>query len=179
MFYKMINQYLKAKEERYILQLKMLNYYQKGLLTINLNIPGIIKLKPLYFEFFNLFMKSIIIPFLQKEQICLGCNDFRILFDKAGFYVNIVLITAEIPKLIEIKKNFLILEKTNICFRLLDLDVINLKHENISRNLFYPPNPRLCFICSQAAKECALKKTHNLIELLSFIDGRQRGLNIK
>ncbi|MDV3178549.1 MAG: citrate lyase holo-[acyl-carrier protein] synthase, partial [Sweet potato little leaf phytoplasma] len=102
MFYKMIEQYLKAKEERYILQLKMLNYYQKGLLTINLNIPGIIKLKPLYFEFFNLFMKNIIIPFLKKTQICLGSNDFRILFDKAGFYVNIVLITAEMPKLIEI-----------------------------------------------------------------------------
>ncbi|MDV3182286.1 MAG: hypothetical protein Q8869_00185, partial [Candidatus Phytoplasma australasiaticum] len=33
----------------------------------------------------------------KKTQICLGSNDFRILFDKAGFYVNIVLITAEMP----------------------------------------------------------------------------------
>ncbi|MDV3166360.1 MAG: citrate lyase holo-[acyl-carrier protein] synthase ['Waltheria sp.' little leaf phytoplasma] len=165
MFYKMIKQYLKAKEERYILQLKMLNYYRKGMLTINLNIPGIIKLKPLYFEFFNLFMKNIIIPFLQTQKICLSCNDFKISFDKAGFYVNIVLITAEMSKLIEIKKNFLILEKTHICFRLVDLDIINLKHENISRNLFYPPNYRLCFICFKEAKLCALKKTHNLEEL--------------
>ncbi|MDO8059430.1 citrate lyase holo-[acyl-carrier protein] synthase ['Crotalaria aegyptiaca' phytoplasma] len=148
----------------------MLNYYQKGLLTINLNIPGIIKLKPLYFEFFNLLMKNIIIPYLQTKQICLGCNDFRILFDKAGFYVNIILITAEITKLIEIKKNFLILEKTHICFRLVDLDIINLKHENISRNLFYPSNSRLCFICSKEAKVCALNKAHNLRELLTFID---------
>ncbi|MDO8030288.1 citrate lyase holo-[acyl-carrier protein] synthase ['Planchonia careya' phytoplasma] len=69
-------------------------------------------------------------------------------------------------KLIEIKKNFLILEKTHICFRLLvDLDIINLKHENISRNLFYPSKSRLCFMCSKAAKKrmCFTQITFNRI----------------
>ncbi|MDO8167919.1 citrate lyase holo-[acyl-carrier protein] synthase [Candidatus Phytoplasma melaleucae] len=163
-----ISHILEAREKRYLYQQTLLQQYQKGLLTVNLNIPGPNKNNSLYCIFFQVIMVNILSKFLQINKFCLN-DDFIIVSDDAGLYSNIILNTKNMLKLIHIKKTLIYLEQSNSIFQLLDMDVINIHHKSIIRtNLNI--NPRKCFLCNKYAKICAIQKNHTLQELLFFIE---------
>ncbi|QTX02691.1 holo-ACP synthase [Candidatus Phytoplasma luffae] len=162
-----------SREKRYLKQKEILNKYQKGLLTANLNIPGINKNKPLYDMFFKKIINKILLPFLQNLKIIYSNEKQVFLKDYAGIYLNIILNTGN-ENLLKIIKNKLIeLEEKEFILIFLDFDLINIKHEYIKRE-FLNKKRRICFLCNRSAKICVIQQNHSLQSLLNFIEQKMK-----
>lgn len=162
------NNILKSREIRYLKQKKILKKYQKGLITVTLNIPGQNKNKPLYDIFLKKIINKLLLPFLKNLNI-IHLNQKRIfLKDYSGIYLNIVLNTGDENLLKFTKEKLIELEQKKTILIFVDIDIINIEYKYIKRE-FLQKAPRKCFLCNKAAKICAIEKNHNLKDLLTFI----------
>ncbi|WP_334347413.1 citrate lyase holo-[acyl-carrier protein] synthase [Candidatus Phytoplasma prunorum] len=162
---------LKFKEKRFLMQKKILKKYQTSLITVSLNIPGFNKNKYLYSFFFQYIVKNKIFIFFQKKKININIIKTYQIKDIIGDYLIIVLDIIQRKQLIELKQQILFLENKEPILILVDIDVIDNKHQKIERT-FLKQKPRICYLCSKPAKLCAKNKTHILIDLIDFIDSK-------
>ncbi|KXT29169.1 holo-ACP synthase CitX [Candidatus Phytoplasma oryzae] len=164
------NKILLSREKRYLKQKEILAKYQKGLMIISLNIPGVKKNKFLYQIFFKKIVYNNVFNFLKKERIIfLKYHNQKFLKDKAGIYLNLILNNKKKKSLLKIKKKIINLEKTHPIFTLLDIDILDIQHNNIKRSFLKFP-PKKCFLCKKQAKICSLQKKHRLKDLILFIN---------
>lgn len=164
---KLIMGILNSKENRRILQTKLIDKYKNTLISFTLNIPGVEKDNENYRKIHRETMGYI----LNK----LGERDIKILYNKSferttgaeGYIV------VEKPAL-DIKFFMIEIEERNYLGRLFDIDVFDKGNQQVSRRDLNIDG-RNCLICKKDARICMREKNHSQEELLLKVDNLIEG----
>ncbi|MGL5437673.1 MAG: citrate lyase holo-[acyl-carrier protein] synthase [Lachnospiraceae bacterium] len=148
---------MNAREQRQMLQQKMIADYQLPLISFTLNIAGPVKVFPLSV---NAYEEGI-------RLIRRGCADWKLSIvhleevkEKTG-YEALFSVDADPLK---IKQMTISLETASNLGRLFDMDVIQLNGEKLSRWDSDAPGRR-CLICDQEVFVCSRSRAHDVSEL--------------
>ncbi|WP_368486546.1 citrate lyase holo-[acyl-carrier protein] synthase [Spiroplasma sp. DGKH1] len=163
--FKPTNKILLNREQHYLLQQQLVNKYQAGLLTVNLNIPGAHKQQPQYHHFFQTIIKPQLFAFLQSKGI--NYQTSQEIYDETGDYLVIVL--PQLANYLHMKELLIAFEMKAKIYQLLDFDIYDQHLQAISRQQLNLPM-RKCYLCAEPAKWCARQKTHLISELLCYIN---------
>ena len=154
-----LSQILLAKENRQAFQRRLLATFNSPLVCLTVNYPGSIKS--------NFYTKIIFAEGLKSIV-----NDVNSLFK----VVNLRF-TGEEGYLIaegnarELKRILSETEETHPLGRFMDIDVLDDKGKQISRENI-GLSPRKCLLCEKTARECYVLRNHSSDELKAFIDGK-------
>lgn len=158
---KIINDILEAREKRAELVGFLTSSYNKPLLTIRVNYPGINKDNE------------------TSEQILAIVEKHIYEFMKERTAAQIKLINSDGPAsflifdddYIKVKKKCIEYEDNSILGRCVDIDVYNEKGEGISRSNL-GMDMRKCFICGDIAHVCVRNRRHGESEIIEFINDK-------
>lgn len=159
---KILFEILKSREDRVLMQKRIINKYNHSLISFTLNIPGSNKDSIEYRKIHNEGMKAIINTIAK--------NGYSIEFSETiykgtgaeGF------VSLDIDP-IKLKNITTKIEDTHELGRLFDIDVFDYEHNQISRNNLGAPS-RKCLLCNEDARICGKLRTHSLEELLQKIN---------
>lgn len=148
-----LNDMMRCREQRAMLQNALLEKYQAPLLSFTLNIPGPIKNNNLLSGIFSIGMKSIKgifnnhqIHILQEHYSDeITGNEYICAFDG----------NAD-----DVKNEAITLENTHPLGRLFDIDILDAKGHKLSRQQY-----RSCLICNKQAQDCARNRTHSITDM--------------
>ncbi len=148
-----------CREKRVYEQEKLIEFYNKTLVSMRVNYPGVIKNNSITLGIMK-FMNEFLI---NKFKQCIVYKNFAI--------------TAEGPilKLIinknaeETKKITIDIERQHFLGRYVDIDVYDRDKKSLSRSIF-GIKPRKCYICNEIAQNCVRARTHNMKEIKEFIE---------
>lgn len=148
---------LENREQRVLRQRRLLGEYQKTLICFTMNIPGPIKNNDLIRAGYALGKRQLLdilagsrIPVVHQEEVCAvtGCEGF-FLVDAAPERVKILTVR---------------LEDGSEFGRLLDLDVLDVSGEKLSRETMGLPGRR-CLLCGKPASICGPIRAHSAEDL--------------
>lgn len=149
---------LDAREQRAAHQWELMKQYpQSSLISITLNIPGLVKDRVAY-----------------RKALARGMEELKDCFREIVFEEIRWLKTGSEAFLVvnepvlDVKKKAVAVEEQSPIGRLLDIDVIG-KEGPVSREEV-SGKTRKCLICDEDAKVCARMQKHSLEELLQKID---------
>lgn len=154
-----LSQILLAKENRQAFQRRLLATFNSPLVCLTVNYPGSIKS--------NFYTKIIFAEGLKSIV-----NDVNSLFKVVNLYF-----TGEEGYFVaegntrELKRILSETEKTHPLGRFMDIDVLDDKGKQISRENI-GLSPRKCLLCEKTARECYVLRNHSSDELKAFIDGK-------
>lgn len=159
---KLFNELLLSREERAYRQQEILEKYPYTLISFTLNIPGIIKDKPLYRRVHKTGVEEILksigdrgykIEYMEERNKVTGSEAF-------------ISIDEESEK---IKRIAVEIEDNHTLGRIFDIDVFDKSYEQMSRRDF-GYSSRKCLVCENDAKECAVGRRHSYEELIEWIE---------
>lgn len=158
MFYEI----LKSREDRALIQERLIHKYSLPIISFTLNIPGPKKDSLDYRNIHDVGM-DIILDKLKKTQYnIVYMEKFHKVTGPEGYFsINI--------DPIELKCITVSIENEHPLGRLFDMDVFNGKRFQITR-ADIGLNPRKCLICEDNAKVCSRSRKHKLEELISEIN---------
>lgn len=157
-----IQQIANGRENRSIIQKRIINTYRKSLISFSLNIPGPEKIKPLYKKIFNEGYFFILNKLnLSGWDILYTQKDSNIAGDYALFCIDY--------NSIDLKKECILLEDVHSLGRLFDIDVFTSSGRIISRNEL-GISSRKCIVCYNDPLVCRRGKIHSLNEVLAIIE---------
>lgn len=155
-----LSEMLDSREQRALMQKKLIAEFKKPLLCFTMNIAGPIKSSELIRHGFRYGDKCIVDTF-KSENIEIV---YRELFYKdtgcEGYYILN-------GNALSIKKLCCDIENTSKLGRLYDMDVIKEDASKVSRSELSLP-PRKCFICGMDAAACARSRSHSLDDIRSY-----------
>ncbi|MEG0254733.1 MAG: citrate lyase holo-[acyl-carrier protein] synthase [Vagococcus sp.] len=167
---------LDAREKRQLKQQQLLEKSTNDtLISMTMNIPGSVKVTDELIKIFHLVYDQVKMDWqselLHEELLPLktGYEGYFLIKENASV----------------VKKHLINLEEELPFGRLFDLDVLELRQEELvvlSRKDFNL-SPRTCFICKENAKECGRSRSHSIEELQlaisDYINERRDMLNDK
>lgn len=150
-----------CREKRVFEQKRLIEFYEKTLIFMNVNYPGIIKNNNITFGIMKFMNKSLIEKF----------NPYIV-------YKNFI-ITAEGPVLTlivnkdsrETKKITVYIEDKYFLGRYVDISVYDKNNSKINREMV-GLKPKRCYICGGIKKSCIKSQTHSIEEIKKFIKGK-------
>ena len=145
---------LSARERRLAVQKELLCRYQRPLVSFTLNIAGPYKNTPLIALVFDAWIKEI----LRRLGSPLACWESRTAAGPEAVFVYDD--PAEALKTIAVQ-----MENEGTIGRLLDIDVIDVNGEKLSR-----PHQRRCLVCGGPVTPCARSRRHPLKEIVARTD---------
>lgn len=148
-----LNRVLENKESRQKKQWELCERYNSPVLSLTINIPGSKKdsLEAKYI--FQRAAEEIEKLTLKTHEKLFTCKD-------TGYEA---LWSFDIDAK-ELKRLSCGIEENHPLGRFMDIDVIDVKKQILSRGM-----QRRCYICKKSAKICAKNQTHSIEELLSYI----------
>ena len=147
---------MQAREARFFMQQTMLARYPgASLVCLTMNVAGPVKTTPQIERAFSWGMEGIR-AVLAGERLLFEAD----IHEKTGPEAVFVFCGDAA----QIKRRLCLLEDSCAIGRLLDIDVIKLDGEKISRTEIGLP-PRKCLLCGQDAPVCARSRTHTVSEL--------------
>ncbi|MBO0473469.1 citrate lyase holo-[acyl-carrier protein] synthase [Enterococcus ureasiticus] len=154
---------LNAREKRVDIQKELLQKHPTcALLSATMNIPGPIKTNEQLRHAFLTVIKEIDSLFPPEK---IAARKYQELKTGSEYYLAL----NETPE--ALKKQLIQIEETHDYGRLMDLDVIALKDDQLysmSRTEL-KHTPRTCFICEEEAKVCGRQRRHSVEEMQDAI----------
>lgn len=148
-----LEEVLNAREERVLIQNKLIQKYNLPVISFTMNIPGPIKTNKDIRKIFD-YGKVKLLEKLEKANIKI--LEIKEKKEKTGDELWIVANT----KAENLKKITVEIEETEDVGRIFDMDVIDVNLKKISRKSF-----RKCLICDSQAQECGRSRRHSIEEL--------------
>ncbi|MDK2879787.1 MAG: holo-ACP synthase [Thermoanaerobacteraceae bacterium] len=151
----MYEQILDGREERYNLELKLLEYFKKPIMVITINYPGESKLDEISDIIFREAIRAI--------------KGFKFIYITSGknfaghYFMGVI---SGDP--IEAKKFAVGIEEKHPLGRLFDIDVIDYPFKKIERRQLGLKG-RKCILCGGNSRECILEGRHTTGEVLRKI----------
>lgn len=146
---------LNGREERYKLELKLLEQFKKPIMVVTVNYPGEMKLDVISEIIFQQAVKSV--------------QDFGFILTVSGknfagqYFIGVF---SNDP--IEAKKMAVKIEENHPLGRFFDIDIIDYPFKKIGREDL-GLNERECILCNGNARECILERRHSASEVLAKI----------
>lgn len=159
---KLFNELLLSREERSYKQQEIIERYPYTLISFTLNIPGIIKDKPLYRRVHKTGVEEILKAIRDKGYKI----EYREERNKVTGSEAFISIHEESEK---IKRITVEIEDNHPLGRLFDIDVFDKNYEQMSRRDF-GHGSRKCLVCENDAKECAVGRRHSYEELIERVE---------
>src|SRR5699024_2626718 len=154
---------LQSREDRRDKQIELINKYNKRLISFTLNIPGKIKDNKIYRNIHIEGMEFIIKKLKDKGLDPLYEEEIYKATGPEGYIVVDI-------EAFNLKKMVVEIEESHLLGRIFDIDVFDLKHNQISRKDL-GVNPRPCLLCDNDARQCMRLRNHTLEELIKEING--------
>lgn len=154
-----VAQLLDDREERYKKQIEMITVHNLPIISFTINTPGS--------EKNNEIIKNIFKSGLKKIEAVLWDNSIDIIdryCSTDGFSGPVIMLSiASNP--IKTKELMVDIENNHPLGRLLDIDVIDIQLNHISRcTLGF--EARKCLICNESAKICSRSQRHDMVDVL-------------
>ena len=160
----MLQEILKAREERWLRRCQLVEHYQSPVISITLNIPGPEKTKKLYQEAHKKISQDFC-QYLKDQGHVSLVEEYRFTADGPEAY----LILVGKHSAWELKKVAIEFENNHPLGRLVDIDIMDEEKNIISRNNLGKLE-RKCLLCAAPARECIINRKHSLEELLMVIE---------
>ena len=157
-----VYQMLEARDKRVLRQRKMIEKYQKPVISFTLNIPGPVKSKDLYLRAFEQGKHEIMTALNEARYPVLESDS---VYEVTGYEFCICVDGNPL----DLKKSLINLEEMHAMGRLYDIDVICLDGSKVSREEV-GKGPRRCILCQKEAHVCGRNRTHSLEELVGRVD---------
>ena len=159
-----LNDILAAKERRASLREQLRQDHGLPVVSISLNIPGLVKDGEQIHGFFRQAVDAF-----RARVVSNGWRvvEERLYYPKTGPFA-LTVVDAE-PLLL--KQSGVTLEESSVFTRLYDIDVFDASGGQVSRNSLGLPE-RTCFICQQQAVVCMREQTHHKDEILGDVRRR-------
>ena len=156
------HQILNSREDRALMQEKIIDKYNLPIISFTLNIPGPIKDSLEYRKIHEVGMELISNTFKKADYNIEFRSNIQKNTGPEGYFA-----IAIDP--LELKKITIRIENEHPLGRLFDIDVFDSNHKQISRSDL-GLNPRRCLICKEQAKVCNKSRVHSLEELTDEIE---------
>lgn len=159
---KVLYEILNSRENRALMQKKIIEMYKHSLISFTLNIPGPNKDSIEYRRIHDEGMRAITNTLEEKGY---KIEYIERIYKSTGAegYISIDIEPIEL-KIITVE-----IEDTHSLGRLFDIDVFDRDHNQISRrDIGY--HPRKCLICDKDARVCSRSGLHSLDELIEKIN---------
>ena len=153
------DQILNDREERYEKQATMVNLHNLPIISFSINKPGI--------EKNNELIKKIFTSGLKEIESVLFDNSIEIMdrYCSIDGFSGPVIIMSIAYNPIKMKELMVTIENNHSLGRLLDIDVIDIQLNHISRSdLGF--KSRKCLLCNDDAKICSRSQRHDMVEVL-------------
>lgn len=157
-----LSQMLNAREQRVLMQEKLLASCKKPVISFTLNIPGPVKVLPGVPEAFARGISMIEDKLEQEGFVTLNRE---VLLESTGLEAFFS-VDAAVP---DIKAAMISIEDGSALGRLFDIDVIGLDGKKASREELGHAS-RTCLLCQEPAHACARSRKHTVSELVDKID---------
>lgn len=158
---KNLNEILLGREERAIMQRKLIRIYKIPLVCFTLNIPGADKNSPIFIKVHKTGMEAF-----EEEILRHGMKMVHREFRGSTSGPEAYFCIDKDP--MEIKRITVYIEENHKLGRLFDFDVFDIDCMHIGRvSLGFPE--RKCLICGESAAVCSRSRRHSVSELLNEV----------
>lgn len=156
-----LDEILKAREQRARTQSELINIFRTTLISFTLNIPGSEKNNPSFTKVCAIGI-DLLEEELKKQNIKIINKVVRNSAAGAEAFLNVA------ADAISVKRITVSIEEKNDLGRLFDLDVFTSSGELISRSQL-ALSERKCLLCGESAKVCGRSRKHSIEELLNKV----------